>query len=89
MTRLQVAVLAGGRSSEHDISRLSAVAVLDALDRDKFEPVAVLIERSGDWRLTTPERLRLTSAAPQGTLDAGEVLFGVAQRCPAEFGGCR
>ena len=65
MRKLNVAILAGGRSSEHDISRLSAMSIIDALDRDKYEPVAVLIERSGDWRLTSPEKLSLPTGAPQ------------------------
>jgi D-alanine-D-alanine ligase len=63
--KLNVAVLAGGRSSEHDISRLSAMSIIDALDRDRYEPVAVLIERSGDWRLTSPSKLALPGGAPQ------------------------
>lgn len=65
MRKLNVAVLAGGRSSEHDVSRLSAMSIIDALDRDKYEPVAVLIERSGDWRITSPRKLQLPTAAPQ------------------------
>lgn len=57
MPKLTVAVLAGGRSSEHDISRLSAMSIIDALDRERYEPIAVLIERSGDWRLTSAHKL--------------------------------
>lgn len=63
--KINVAVLAGGRSSEHDISRLSAMSIIDSLDRSKYEPVAVLIERSGDWRLTSAEKLALPTAQPQ------------------------
>jgi D-alanine-D-alanine ligase len=35
--RLRVALLAGGRSSEHDISLASARSVLEALDPDRYE----------------------------------------------------
>jgi D-alanine-D-alanine ligase len=63
--KLNVAILAGGRSSEHDISRLSAMSIVDALDRDKYEPAVVLIERSGDWRLTSPDKLALPTGGPQ------------------------
>ena len=63
--KINVAVLAGGRSSEHDISRLSAMSIIDSLDRSKYEPVAVLIERGGDWRLTSAEKLALPTARPQ------------------------
>jgi D-alanine-D-alanine ligase len=63
--KINVAVLAGGRSSEHDISRLSAMSIIDALDPSKYEAVAVLIERSGDWRVTTRSKLALPEGGPQ------------------------
>lgn len=47
------------------------MSIIDSLDRDKYEPVAVLIERSGDWRLTSPERLALPTAEPQASPDGG------------------
>lgn len=65
MRKINVAVLAGGRSSEHDISRLSAMSIIDALDPAKYEAVAVLIERSGDWRVTTRSKLALPEGGPQ------------------------
>jgi D-alanine-D-alanine ligase len=49
--RLRVAVLAGGRSSEHDISLASARSVLEALDPEQFEVVSVAIGRDGRWAL--------------------------------------
>jgi D-alanine-D-alanine ligase len=49
--RLKVAVLFGGRSAEHEISLLSARFVVQALDRERFEPVLVGIDKSGRWLL--------------------------------------
>jgi D-alanine-D-alanine ligase len=49
--RLRVALLAGGRSSEHDISLASARSVLEALDPDRYDVVNVAIGRDGQWRL--------------------------------------
>jgi D-alanine-D-alanine ligase len=49
--RLRVAIVAGGRSSEHDISLASARSVLAALDPDRYEVVNVAIERDGRWAL--------------------------------------
>ena len=43
MARLRVAVLAGGRSSEHDISLASARSVLESLDPDRYDVVTVAI----------------------------------------------
>jgi D-alanine-D-alanine ligase len=52
VTRLRVGLLAGGRSSEHDISLASARSVLAALDRDRYDVVSVAIGRDGRWALT-------------------------------------
>jgi D-alanine-D-alanine ligase len=49
--KLRVAVLFGGRSAEHEISLLSARFVVSALDRDRFEPVLVGIDKQGRWLL--------------------------------------
>jgi D-alanine-D-alanine ligase len=49
--RIRVAVLAGGRSSEHDISLASARSVLEALDPERYEAVTVAIGRDGRWQL--------------------------------------
>jgi D-alanine-D-alanine ligase len=51
MFRLRVAVLAGGRSSEHDISLASARSVLESLDPEQYDVVTVAIGRDGRWEL--------------------------------------
>src|SRR4051812_45151919 len=60
--RIRVAVVYGGRSSEHGVSVVSAGSVLAALDPDKYEAVPVGITRSGQWMLTdaTPEALQIS-----------------------------
>ena len=49
--KLTVAVLFGGASTEHDVSRLSVSSVLRELDREKYEILPVGITRSGEWLL--------------------------------------
>jgi len=49
--RLRVALLAGGRSSEHEISLASARSVLDALDPARYDVVGITIGRDGRWEL--------------------------------------
>jgi D-alanine-D-alanine ligase len=46
---MRVAVLGGGRSSEHEISLRSAAAVRDGLAAAGHEPVEVLVARDGRW----------------------------------------
>ncbi|WP_078057010.1 MULTISPECIES: D-alanine--D-alanine ligase family protein [Corynebacterium] len=47
--RTVVAVLYGGRNSEHSISCLSAAAVMSRLDPDRYEVVPVGITQDGHW----------------------------------------
>jgi D-alanine-D-alanine ligase len=47
--KLKVAILFGGRSAEHNISLLSAKNVIDAIDRTKFIPILIGIDKSGKW----------------------------------------
>jgi D-alanine-D-alanine ligase len=51
MSGLRVAVLGGGRSSEHDVSLNSAASVLDGLRAAGHEPVAVEVGRDGTWTI--------------------------------------
>ena len=52
MGRIRVAVVYGGRSSEHGISVVSAGSVIAALDPAKYEVVPVGITPAGAWVLT-------------------------------------
>jgi D-alanine-D-alanine ligase len=51
--RIRVAVIAGGRSSEHEISIASARSVLQALDPERYETTAIGIGRNGRWELVS------------------------------------
>jgi D-alanine-D-alanine ligase len=60
--KLRVGVVYGGRSGEHEVSLASAAAVFENLDRDRYEPIAIRIEKDGRWSLP-PRPPTLTSAA--------------------------
>lgn len=47
--KLRVGVIFGGRSSEHEVSIRSALAVIEALDRQKYEVFPIAISREGKW----------------------------------------
>ena len=51
--RLRVAILSGGRSSEHEISLASARSVAAALDPERYEIAEIAIGRDGRWELGT------------------------------------
>ena len=48
-SRTRVALIFGGQSPEHGVSCLTAASVLGAIDRDRFDVVAVGITRQGRW----------------------------------------
>jgi len=54
--RIRVLLLFGGRSAEHDVSRVTAVAVARALDVDRYEVIPVAITTEGRWLLADDAR---------------------------------
>lgn len=52
---INVAILMGGKSTEHEVSLLSAQNVISALDRSKFNSVVIKIEKSGKWMIGEDE----------------------------------
>ena len=57
--RIRVAVLGGGRSSEHEVSLRSAASVVAALDPERFDVVPVQIDRGGAWQIESSPQLAL------------------------------
>jgi D-alanine-D-alanine ligase len=75
--RIRVAVIYGGRSSEHAISCVSAGSILRNLDPERYEVVAVGITPQGSWVLTdgSPETLAITDRQlPEVTGESGTAL---------------
>jgi len=70
---LRVAVLGGGRSSEHEVSLASAASVRGGLERAGHTPLEIEIDREGVWR-RDGETVSLT---PGQGLDGADVVFPV------------
>lgn len=49
MEKIKVAVLFGGQSSEHEVSRVSAQSVIENLDSEKYEVIMIGITKKGEW----------------------------------------
>jgi D-alanine-D-alanine ligase len=82
LARLRVAVLAGGRSSEHEISLASARSVLESLDPEQYEVVTVAIGRDGRWELgsgagSVAETLPVPAANAPATLGSVDVVLPI------------
>lgn len=52
MKRLRIGIVYGGRSGEHEVSIASAASVFANLDKAKYEPIAIRIEKDGRWMLS-------------------------------------
>lgn len=47
--KIKVGILFGGKSAEHEISLRSAKNVIEALDKEKYDPVLIGIDKNGQW----------------------------------------
>jgi D-alanine-D-alanine ligase len=85
--RFRVAVIAGGRSSEHEISVASARSVIDALDPDRYDVQTIEIGRDGRWALNSgspralerpvAETLPVPTGSPPETLGEVDVVLPI------------
>lgn len=86
--KIRVLLLFGGVSGEHSISCVTASSVLDAIDRNKYEPIPVGITRGGLWTYlpadeyhaelggqTLPEITEVTSPARLDVTGGTQELF--------------
>lgn len=73
--KLRIGVVFGSRSVEHEVSIVTALQVIAALDRSKYEPVPIYITKDGRWlvgeqlaRLESYKDLQLVSGAERALL---------------------
>jgi len=65
--KLRVALLFGGKSAEHEISLISARNIVEAMDKTKYDVVAIGIDKQGRWHLD--ESARLLHGVAQSEVD--------------------
>lgn len=63
MTKTRIGIFFGGKSAEHEVSIRSAKNVLEAIDLDRFDPVLIGIDRTGEWHHVNSDQL-LSSQEP-------------------------
>jgi D-alanine-D-alanine ligase len=63
--KIKVGILFGGKSAEHEVSLQSAKNVFDALDREKYIPVLIGIDKSGRWLLNDAAEFLLDADDPK------------------------
>ncbi|MGH7772643.1 MAG: D-alanine--D-alanine ligase [Candidatus Binatia bacterium] len=76
--RLRVAILFGGKSAEHEISLQSARNIVEALDKKKYQPILIGINKKGQWSLTEaldarwPKSIKFNKASKSLALSPGQ-----------------
>src|SRR5687768_8194995 len=80
--RLRLLLLFGGQSAEHDVSRVSAVAVARALDANRYDVVPVAITREGRWLLADRARAALETGEFPSAFDVDGPPVRLADRRP-------
>lgn len=65
MKKINLGILFGGRSTEHEVSLQSAKNVIDALDQDKYDITLIGIDKSGRWYLNDTSHFLLNSSNPK------------------------
>ena len=63
--KLRVGLLFGGKSAEHEISLISARNIVEAMDKTKYDVVAIGIDKQGRWHLDEGARLLHGVAQPE------------------------
>lgn len=63
--KINVAILCGGQSAEHKISLLSAKNIIEAIDKDKYNPILIGIDKSGNCIINATSNLLLNSDNPK------------------------
>src|SRR5208337_4044968 len=63
--KIRVGIVFGGQSAEHEISILSARNILEALDRSRFEPVLIGIDKTGRWIAQNEHKLLASAHDPR------------------------
>ena len=85
--RTTVALLFGGRSGEHGISCVTAGGILAAIDRERYEVIAVGITREGRWTRVSADPgdwTMVDGRTPEVDPSGDEVLLPGARHLPGE-----
>jgi D-alanine-D-alanine ligase len=80
MSRTRVAIVRGGPSEEYDVSLRTGSTVLAALDKDEFEPLDIVITKSGEWLLDGRARY------PEHIIPSVDVVFNALHGTYGEDG---
>ncbi len=65
MRKINVAIIFGGKSAEHEVSLQSAKNVYDSLNKEKYNPILIGIDKSGRWLLNEQSNFLINDDNPK------------------------
>lgn len=66
--KINVGILFGGKSAEHEVSLQSARNIIEAIDREKYQPVLIGIDKSGQWLMRDSANYLLHANDPKSIM---------------------
>ena len=63
--KILIGIIFGGKSAEHEVSLQSAKNVIEAIDKEKYEPVLIGVDKKGKWLLADSSKFLLNSGDPK------------------------
>lgn len=80
MSKLKIALICGGPSSEHEVSCLSAGGVLKGIDANKYEVVLIGITKKGQWVALSKDYPLHISSNVMPTIEANDSIVTLAPK---------
>ena len=83
--KLNLVVLMGGPSAEHDVSLATGKVILSALDKEKYNPIPVIVPKNGKWVL--PEEANVVFIAMHGAYGEDGTVQGFLESARVPYTG--
>lgn len=78
--KTRIGILFGGKSAEHEVSIQSAANVVTALDKERFEPVLIFIDKEGVWRYVPSIEAASTGAHETSVQPDGRLIISLGSK---------
>ena len=79
-SKTRVAVIYGGKSTEHSVSCVTAGAIMAHLDPERYEIIPIAITREGTWTIGVTEGLEITNGQLPEVEEADELTVSLNPR---------
>lgn len=86
-SKIRIGIIFGGKSTEHEVSLQSAKNVIAALDKNKYEPILIGIDKSGKWHVSKNSANFLLNAENPSLIKLNKAFTNEVMLAAGEQGG--